>query len=139
MLARRFGYVRGSLNEARGERNAEEKQTQIVSMQTEQDNNTPTKTSSMTKAVLTLRVAGQWESFHFSDEDQEAETPPKYLPNYDLSEEKFKALRGKIDDGDNEIMAHYFTKLMNSGKHLRKIPRDVEAKDDLTMFKELLG
>ena len=89
------------------------------------------------------------ESFHFSDDDVEADTPPNDLPNYDLSlpfgsqtkgtDVRFNALRGKIDDEDNEIMKLYFNKLLRIGKHLRDNPQDVEARDDMAIYKELLA
>ncbi len=79
------------------------------------------------------------DNFHFSFEDYEAEATPEDLPNYELTDIKFNAVMGNIDDEDNEIMKFHFTKFMKLCKHMRNNPRDVENGNDIDMYKEHLG
>ena len=120
--------TRSSLNETPQEKRVERKQRQEASVQTDHDN-TPTGASTTTAPP----------SFDLSDDDRDAETPPEDLPTYDLTDVRFSALRGKIEDEDNEIMKFYYARLLKLGKHLQINPRDTEAKGDSYIFKRLLA
>ena len=78
-------------------------------------------------------------SFSISDDEADAETPPNDIPHYDLTEKRFNELRGRISDEDNEALKFYFGKVIGLGKHLQKHPKDIENRNDITMFKELMA
>ena len=120
--------TRSSLNETSQEKRVERKQRQEASVHTDHDS-TPTGASTTTSPP----------SFDLSDEEVEAETPPEDLPTYDLTDVRFNALRGKIEDEDNKDMKFYYTRLLKLGKHLQSNPRDAEASENSSVFKRLLA
>jgi hypothetical protein len=89
------------------------------------------------------------ESFQFSDDDMEADTPPDDLPDYDLSlpfgsqtkgtNDMFKVLEGKIEQEDIDELRQHYTKAVRLGKHMQAHPIDEDAKVQLMISKEELA
>ena len=108
-----------------------EEQLKTVQTQTQIDMNTTTSTRASSVTCP--------ESFSFSDDDMEANTPPDDLPNYDLTDMRFNLLRGKIDDEENEMIKYYFTEAVKLGKHVQVHPQDLGPKYELEFVKEALA
>ena len=112
-----------------------------VQTQTHMDMNTTTATraSSVTCPVLTLPGSDQRESFSFSDDDMEADLPPDDLPKYDLTDDMFKVLKGKIEQEDIDDLRRCYTKTVRLGIHIQAHPKDEDNKEEFVIYKEELA
>ena len=108
-----------------------EAQLKTVQKQTQIDMNTTTSTIS---SSLTCP-----KSFSFSDDDMEVDLPPDDLPNYDLSDDMFKVLKGKIDQEDIDDLRQRYTKTVRLGIHIQAHPKDEDNKEEFIIYKEELA
>ena len=111
-------------------------ETQLKSLQcsslvtkTEQMISSPTKALSDATPV----------SIHLSDGNVEVDAPPDDLPRYDLTDYRFIALEGKVDEDYLEIIRMSFAKVMKIGRHMKENPRDDENKQEMRYWKERLA
>ena len=83
----------------------------------------------------------QPEQFDISDEDEELneEEPPLTTPIYDLTDDKFNVLHGKLKQNDINRLIQCYNKTVELEMHLKTQPDDSEAKADHTFFKESLA
>ena len=107
-----------ALNDEDAEAKPEDRLTREMGTQTDHED-TPTESSS----------ASVPESYYMSDEEQEAEEVPENLPSHDLTGTMFEALRGYMDDLDNQIVKGRFDRIVLLGKHVCKYPRGLEARE----------
>jgi ribosomal protein S15P/S13E len=108
------------------ERKVTELQTKLQSMVQDDQTNASTQT-------------GTPELFNISDDDMDAEAPPESIPEYDITDKRFGVLRGKIDDVANEMLKFNYTKALGLGRHLQKHPKDLDAREDLAIAREVLA
>ena len=78
------------------------------------------------------------EHFNISDDDLEEERP-KCIPIYDLTDDMFKVLKGKIDQDDVNRLRGRYTKTVRLGKHMQAHPKDEDNKTELMFYKESLA
>ena len=104
-------------------------------------------------SVLTLRVADQREAstanltsllipeqFDISDEDDDVnEELSLTTPSYDLTDDKFNVLCGKVKQRDINRLVERYNKTVELEMLLKTQPDDSEAKADHTFFKESLA
>jgi hypothetical protein len=81
------------------------------------------------------------ESFDISDDENDDLTTElaEGIPTYDLTEDAFEVLRGKLDDGEIDQIKTFCDKVSKIGKHVGGHPRDAENKQELDIFKRLLA
>ena len=75
------------------------------------------------------------EHFHISDGDVEEERP-KCIPQYDLTDDLFKILKGKVDEEHIDILRDRYVRAVRLGKHVHLHPRDESSKDEHMYVKE---
>ncbi len=67
------------------------------------------------------------EQFDISDDDVDEETP-SYIQQYDLTDDIFNVLIGKVDQDEIDGLKAYYTKTVKLGRHIHSQPNDSEAK-----------
>ena len=108
-----------------------EAQLKTVQTQTHMDMNTITSTRASSVTCP--------ESFSFSDDDMEADLPPDDLPKYDLTDDMFKVLKGKIEQEDIDDLRRCYTKTVRLGIHIQAHPKDEDNKEEFIIYKEELA
>ena len=108
-----------------------EAQLKTVQTQTHMDMNTTTTTRASSVTCP--------ESFSFSDDDMEADLPPDDLPKYDLTDDMFKVLKGKIEQEDIDDLRRCYTKTVRLGIHIQAHPKDEDNKEEFIIYKEELA
>ena len=78
------------------------------------------------------------EHFDISDDEVEEETPTS-IPQYDLTDDKFNVLRGKLEQEHIDMLKERYTKTVKLGKHLQQQPNDNEAQAERTFDRESLA
>ena len=78
------------------------------------------------------------EQFDISDDELEEETPTS-IPQYDLTDDKFNVLRGKLDQDHIDMLRERYAKTVKLGKHLQQQPSDNDAKAEQTFYRESLA
>ena len=80
------------------------------------------------------------EQFDISDEDDDVNGEiPLTTPSYDLTDDKFNVLHGKLKQNDINRLIQRYNKTVELEMHLQSNPNDSDAKAEYTFIKESLA
>ena len=112
----------------------------IVYDQLEQLTKYPDRASdTMISHILRTSSPGTTEQFDISDDDDIHGETPLTTPSYDLTDDKFKVLCGKVKHHHIDRLIYIYNKTVELEMHLQTNPDDIEAKADHLFFKESLA